>query len=119
QLAEALDRWELSLFQDEPSRSEQLRGSLAALLGEAWVLRAAVLLEPNSNERRLLHASLRTLASGGESSPTVADSTRRALVEVLRYGDRPALLDSLDEVLLSLRQAHGRRAACEQRAAAV
>src|SRR5215213_836538 len=32
-LAEALDRWELSLFQHEPFRSEQLRGSLAGLLG--------------------------------------------------------------------------------------
>ena len=35
-LAEALDRWELSLFQHEPFRSEQLRGSLAGLLGETW-----------------------------------------------------------------------------------
>ena len=33
-LAEALDRWELSLFQNEPFRSEQLRGSLAGLLGD-------------------------------------------------------------------------------------
>ncbi len=34
-LAEALDRWELSLFADEPYRSEQLREALTALLGEA------------------------------------------------------------------------------------
>ena len=33
ELAEALDRWELSLFADEPFRSEQLREALAALLG--------------------------------------------------------------------------------------
>ncbi|HVH08064.1 MAG TPA: hypothetical protein VNE71_18885, partial [Myxococcota bacterium] len=33
ELAEALDRWELSLFQSEPVRSEQLREALAALLG--------------------------------------------------------------------------------------
>ena len=31
--AEALDRWELSLFQDEPFRSEQLRAALESLLG--------------------------------------------------------------------------------------
>ena len=43
-LAEALDRWELSLFQHEPFRSEQLRGSLSGLLGPTWELRAAVLL---------------------------------------------------------------------------
>jgi hypothetical protein len=49
ELAEALDRWELSLFQDAPFRSEQLRSSLDALLGAgdgSWAaaLRAAVLL---------------------------------------------------------------------------
>src|SRR3954465_2923620 len=32
-LGEALDRWELSLFQDGPFQAEQLRESLAALLG--------------------------------------------------------------------------------------
>ena len=32
-LAEALDRWELSLFQHEPFRSEQLRAALEASLG--------------------------------------------------------------------------------------
>ena len=44
-LAEALDRWELSLFQHEPFRSEQLRAALDALLGTTWPLRASVLLE--------------------------------------------------------------------------
>ena len=38
-LAEALDRWELSLFQHEPFRSEQLRSALGALLGGTWPLR--------------------------------------------------------------------------------
>ena len=33
ELGEAVDRWELSLFADEPFRSELLRESLAALLG--------------------------------------------------------------------------------------
>ena len=44
-LAEALDRWELSLFQHEPFRSEQLRAALDASLGTTWPLRASILLE--------------------------------------------------------------------------
>ena len=102
-LADALDRWELSLFQNEPFRSEQLRGSLASLLGDTWELRAAVLLEAESERRRPLHRSLRALRTGEPASPTAADAARRALVEVLRDGDRPALVASLDELLLGLR----------------
>ena len=102
-LADALDRWELSLFQNEPFRSEQLRGSLASLLGDTWELRAAVLLETESERRRPLHRSLRALRTGEPASPTAADAARRALVEVLRDGDRPALVGSLDELLLGLR----------------
>src|SRR3954463_12422558 len=34
QLGDALDRWELSLFQDDPFRSEQLRHALDAALGD-------------------------------------------------------------------------------------
>ena len=49
ELGEALERWELSLFEDEPLRSERLREALAALLGGAdglWAaaMRAAVLV---------------------------------------------------------------------------
>src|ERR687897_1077763 len=49
ELAEALDRWELSLFQDGQFQAEQLRESLAALLGGtdglwAAAVRGAVLL---------------------------------------------------------------------------
>ena len=104
-LAEALDRWELSLFQHEPFRSEQLRGALAGLLGDTWELRAAVLLGDDSEERRAVHAALRSLAAGGQASPRAADSVRRALVETLRHGDRTALVRSLDDVLLGLRSA--------------
>ena len=50
-LAEALDRWELSLFQHDPFRSEQLRAALAALLGTTWPLRASVLLGLRSGAR--------------------------------------------------------------------
>ena len=55
-LAEALDRWELSLFQNEPFRSDQLRAAFVALLGETWPLRAAVLLEDDPGDRSALHA---------------------------------------------------------------
>ena len=102
-LAEALDRWELSLFQNEPFRSEQLRGSLAGLLGDTWELRAAVLLGDVSEERRAIHSSLRALAAGEQASPRAEDAVRRSLVETLRHGDRPALVRSLDDVLLGLR----------------
>ena len=104
-LAESLDRWELSLFQHEPFRSEQLRGALAGLLGDTWELRAAVLLGETSEERRAVHAALRALAAGEQASPRAADSVRRSLVETLRHGDREALVHSLDDVLLGLRSA--------------
>ena len=45
ELADALDRWELSLFQSEPFRSEQLRAALSSLLGETWPMRCCVLLD--------------------------------------------------------------------------
>ncbi|MEO5577299.1 MAG: hypothetical protein ABIR67_07285 [Gaiellaceae bacterium] len=106
-LAEALDRWELSLFQNEPFRSEQLRGSLAGLLGDTWELRAAVLLGDESDERRAIHGALRSLAEGEQASPRAEDAVRRSLVEALRHGDRPALVRSLDDALLGLRAAAG------------
>ena len=101
-LAEALDRWELSLFQHEPFRSEQFRAGLGALLGATWPLRASVLLEIDAERRESLHADLVVLADGGEAGPAAADAVRRALVEVLRDGDRPALVARLDRVLLGL-----------------
>ena len=104
-LAEALDRWELSLFQHEPFRSEQLRGALAGLLGETWELRAAVLLGEESGERRAIHAALRALAGGEEASARAEDTVRRSLVEALRHGDRRKLAGELDDVLLGLRSA--------------
>jgi hypothetical protein len=92
ELGEALDRWELSLFEAGPFGAEQLRESLDALLGAgdgvwAALMRAAVLL---GEERRLPH------------DPPV-DAVRRALVEVLMHGDRPQLVARLDETLLGRR----------------
>ena len=102
-LAEALDRWELSLFQNEPFRSDQLRAGFVALLGETWPLRAAVLLQTEPGERSTLHRQLIGLAGGEACTPVVADAARQALVESLQHGDRPALLHELDEALLGVR----------------
>ena len=98
-LAEALDRWELSLFQHDPFRSEQLRGALVAALGETWALRGPVLLEDDPALRGRVHASLVALAEGDESGGA-ADIVRRVLVEALRHGDRIVLARTLDRVLL-------------------
>jgi len=101
-LAEALDRWELSLFQHEPFRSEQFRASLSALLGDTWPLRAAMLLEGDPEARARLHGDLTVLATGSEASEGAAAAVRRALVEVVRRGDRAALVRELDRELLGL-----------------
>jgi hypothetical protein len=110
-LAEALDRWELSLFQHEPFRSEQVRGSLAALLGETWPLRAAVLLEEDMGARAALHGALTAMAAGGDGSPDAIDTARRALVEALQHADRGALIRELDDELLGVRVRRGLRVA--------
>jgi hypothetical protein len=102
ELAEALDRWELSLFQNEPFRAEQLRASLRALLGETWPLRCSVLLELDGSAREGLHGHLVGLAGGDDASATVIDSVRRALVAALRAPDRVELVHELDRELLGL-----------------
>ncbi len=104
ELAEALDRWELSLFQNEPFRAEQLRAALVALLGETWPLRAAVLLEADGTAREELHGHLVGLAGGDGASMASVDTTRRVLVAVLRAPDRAELVHELDRELLGLPQ---------------
>jgi hypothetical protein len=101
-LADALDRWELSLFQHDPFRSEGLRAAAASLLGETWPLRAAVLLEEAPEARGRLHEDLASLARGEDAAPAAAAAVRRALVEALRRGDREALVRELDRELLGL-----------------
>jgi hypothetical protein len=110
-LAEALDRWELSLFQHEPFRSEQLRGALSALFGATWALRVAVLLEAEADRRESLHGRLEALCEGAEADVAAREAVRRALVEVLREDDRRALTTRLDRTLLGLEQPGGLRAA--------
>jgi hypothetical protein len=111
ELVETLDRWELSLFQNEPFRSEQLRAALGTVLGETWALRAAVLLADAGEERELLHAGLDALAHGAEATSAVVDSCRRALVAVLRAGERTGLIHAIDRQLLGLERQVALRAA--------
>jgi hypothetical protein len=101
-LSEALDRWELSLFQNEPFRSEQLRGALLALLGETWPLRCAVLLEEPGAAREELHGHLSALAAGDGAGAAAVDAVRRAVVSMLREGDRVGLVHALDRELLGI-----------------
>ena len=104
QLGDALDRWELSLFQGDPFRAEQLRHALDAALGDgeglyAAGMRAAALLGETAEERTQLAERLR------EPTP---DLVRRLVVAVLLHGDRPALLRELDGALLGLRAGRDR-----------
>jgi hypothetical protein len=104
ELGEALDRWELSLFSEEPFRSGQVREALACLLGGeggTWAasLRAAVLLAEKGAERGVVLAGLRAerLDRGAR------DSVRRVLVEALLHGSRVELVAAVDETLIGLR----------------
>jgi hypothetical protein len=103
-LAEALDRWELSLFAEEPFRSGQVRDALTALFGGddgqwAAAMRAAVLLGDKTQDRAVLLGDLRAERLGRAAR----DALRRALVETLLYGNRAELLRTLDETLLGVR----------------
>lgn len=107
ELGEASDRWELSLFADEPFRSELLRESFVALLGGqdglwAAAARAAVLVGDRGADRGEVFARLRGLTGGDRAAEGDADVLRRAIVEVLMHGDRTGLLTRLDESLLGL-----------------
>ena len=100
ELGEAIDRWELSLFQDGPFQAEQLRESLAALLGGndglwAAAVRGAILLGETPRARAELQDRL-----SGDPDP---DVVRRALVETVLHGDRAALVKTLDDSILGLR----------------
>jgi hypothetical protein len=99
QLGDALDRWELSLFQTDPFRGEQLRHALDAALGDGqglWAagMRAAALLGMTADERADLAERFR------EPTP---DLMRRLIVALLLRGERTTLLRELDQALLGLR----------------
>lgn len=100
ELAEALDRWELSLFAEEPFRTGQLKEALESLLGRgdglwAAALRGSLLLGETTKERAELLERMRERPR--------PDHVRRALVETLMHGDRAGLVTALDEALLGLR----------------
>jgi hypothetical protein len=108
ELAEALDRWELSLFAEEPYRSEQLREAIMALLGGSdglWAaaVRAAVLLGESGSDRAQELERLRALTRGEPAGHAAAEAVRKALVETVAHGDRAALIESLDDALLGVR----------------
>ena len=97
-LGEALDRWELALFQSEPFRGEQLRHALESALGEgdgAWAaaMRGASLLGASPAERSDLAERFREPSS---------ELLRRLLVAVLLHGDRRGLVRDLDAALLGV-----------------
>jgi hypothetical protein len=97
-LGDALDRWELALFQTDPFRAEQLRHALDGALGDgdgAWaaVMRGAALLGEKPGERTALAEKLR--------EPT-CELVRQLLVAVLLHDDRRALLRELDDTLLGV-----------------
>jgi hypothetical protein len=102
ELADALDRWELSLFQNEPFRGEQLRAALASLLGGAWPMRATILLGEDARAREELYGELTALAAGEPSTTAAVDAVRRAVVAALRSRDRDRLVYELDRELLGL-----------------
>jgi len=94
-LGDALDRWELALFQDDPFRGEQLKHALDAALGDgdgtwAAAMRAAALLNETDAEQFRAPAP---------------DLVRRTMVAILEHGDRPALVRELDAKLLGSRDA--------------
>jgi hypothetical protein len=104
ELGEALDRWELSLFSEEPFRSAQVRESLTCLLGGdggtwAAAMRTAVLLGDKTRERSEMLDALRADRLGRDAR----DAVRRTLVETLLHGDRAQLVLALDDTLLGLR----------------
>jgi hypothetical protein len=100
-LGDALDRWELSLFQSDPFRGEQLRHALDAALGDgdgvwAAAMRGAALLGATPAERSDLAGKLR--------EPT-CELLRRLLVAILLRDDRRRLVRDLDEALLGVSDA--------------
>lgn len=104
ELGESLDRWELSLFSEEPFRSAQVREALACLLGGeggGWAasLRAAVLLAEKGTDRDEVLTALRGEHLGSEAR----DAVRRALVETLLHGSRGELVAAVDDTLIGLR----------------
>ena len=78
ELGEALDRWELSLFQPDPFRAEQLRESLAALLGGGDGLWAAARARRRAARRDAGRAWLAPRAAEGSTRRRRISSAARS-----------------------------------------
>jgi len=105
---EALERFEIALFNRGPLRADELREALVLLLGGdegpwAAAVRCAVLLGEAAADRVELLQALRPLVDGDGPGSRAEDAVRRALVEALLAGSRTALVEGLDEALLGLR----------------
>ena len=93
ELGEALDRWELSLFAEEPFRSAQVREALVCLLGGdggSWAatMRASVLLTEKGRERGDLWRRCGPSGSAATAATRcAARSSRRSL-----HGSREGLV---------------------------
>jgi hypothetical protein len=107
-LLEALDRFEIALFNRGPLRADELREALVLLLGGdegpwAAAMRCAVLLGETAADRVEFLEALRPLIDGDGPGARAEDAVRRALVEALLAGSRTSLVEGLDEALLGLR----------------
>jgi hypothetical protein len=107
-LLEALERFEIALFNRGPLRADELREALVLLVGGedgAWAaaMRTAVLLGETARDRADLLGALRSLVDGDGPGARAEDAVRRALVEALLAESREALIESLDDALLGLR----------------
>jgi hypothetical protein len=107
-LLEAIERFEIALFNRGPLRADELREALVTLLGGedgAWAaaMRAAALLGETASDRAELATSLRRLIDGDGPGARAEDTVRRALVEALLAESREALIGALDDALLGLR----------------
>lgn len=105
---EALERYEIALFNRGPLRADELREALVLLLGGedgSWAaaMRAAALLGESPAERAELVRALRALVDGDGPGPYAEDVVRRALVEAILAESRESLIAALDEALLGLR----------------
>ena len=87
-LAEALDRWELSLFAEEPFRSGQVRDALTALFG---------------GDDGVWAASMRIAVLVGESTKARADLLEELRQDIVSRTKFQEKVRSLDETLLGLR----------------
>ena len=107
-LLEALERYEIALFNRGPLRADELREALVTLLGGedgSWAaaMRAAALLGETAPERAEIARALRALLDGDGPGARAEDAVRRALVEALLSESRESLVTALDDALLGLR----------------